>query len=159
MVNVTSTQPSRSIAKSLVRFFAFLGHGRMLETALVFVELQYAVMLTSTSMDGWVFHAFDDISSSGATSAAIRTPFWIAGMLGAIGLILNGRGYKQSRYFRVAGGTIGLTIWMWLLAKNMLLGNFASALNPWLLMAIVGSMVIITRGMQGLPRPGAPGAQ
>lgn len=132
----------------------YFGHGRALEGFLIFVKLQYALMWLIVPVDTFIM-AFQDIQIQ---REYFSLPFAAAVVPSLIGMILNARGFECSKWFRVAGATIGMSIWIFVLSKNVLVGTYASGINPWMLGGIVGSIWIIRRGILGLPRPGAPGA-
>lgn len=134
----------------------YLGHGRMTEACLVFVKLQFAAILLFVPRNEILIIAFEDIP---VHAQILAVPFLMAALPSFVGLVLNALGYDASKWFRIFGASIGIGIWVFLLAKNCLIGNYASATNPWMLMAILASIWIIRRGMLGLPRPGAPGAE
>lgn len=145
--------------KSLLALFAlldsYLGHGRMLECALIFVKLQYAAILLLIPPKDVLFLAFSDLHMQ---TWVLAIPFIACSIPQFIGLSLNIMGYSISRWFRIVGASIGMGIWTFILTKNMVLGYVASQINPWLFMAILGSAIIIRKGVLNLPRPGAAGA-
>lgn len=137
----------------------FLGHGRALEGALVFVKLQFGLMLTASSLDlidpPFVI-ALNDLA--GVVPLWVQSlPFWVTGVVQAVGLHLNAAGYASCKYLRIVGASMGMAIWTYILTKNILLGVVAAGVNPWCLMGILASVWIVRRGALGLPRPGAPG--
>lgn len=133
----------------------YLGHGRMLETALVFVEFQYAAMLICVPPIHIVVLALEDLHVATILKAL---PFLISATISFAGLCLNAAGYEISKWFRVVGATFGMGLWTFILIKNVYLGYFAAGVNPWCTMGILGSLWIIRRGLMGLPKPGSAGS-
>ena len=149
-------QPVRDFVEGVLRIDSFLGHGRKLEAALIFVKLQYFVLLSFAPKDAIFILAFQPLNVS---PRLLALPFLLCGTLQLIGLILNARGYPQSRWFRIVGATIGMMLWLYILGENVLVIRvWAAGINPWMAMGIVGSITIIRNGVLGQPRPGAPGA-
>lgn len=141
----------RRFTDALSAMNLYLGHGRALESALVFVKLQFFVMMAFSPWPPFVM-AFRDLPLS---HWVLSLPFLAAGGTSLVGLVLNAWGYERSRFYRIAGASMGMSIWIYILVKNVLIGWPASGINPWCMMGIVGSIWIIRRGALGLPPPGA----
>ncbi len=140
-------------AISVVRWWdVYLGHGRMTEALLVFVEAQYALMFLLASP---FVIAFQDLPYS----AWLAAPFAVAALLSGAGLLTNAMGYPVCHALRIVGAAVGMTIWLFLLAKNVFVGIPLTSTTPWMVAGVVASVWIIRRGMAGLPIPGAPGAR
>lgn len=143
------------IFKLFVLLDNYLGHGRMLESALIFVKIQYAlIFLVAPPKDIFVI-AFADLDHP---AWVLALPFAICASLQFTGISLNILGFDCSRWFRIIGASIGMAIWTFMLIKNCMIGYYVTGLNPWMLMAIVGSVVIIRKAFLNLPIPGAAGA-
>lgn len=143
----------------LRRFNAFLGHGRALECALIFVKFEYAGMFLGHSvglLSAPFFIAFNDLAGV-APSWVLALPFFATAATQSVGLYLNASGYYSSKYFRVVGGSMGMMLWSYILTKNVLLGVLMAGVNPWCVMGIVASAYLVRRGVLGLPKPGSPG--
>jgi len=140
----------------MIWFFidSYLGHGRMLETALIFVKFQYAVIFLLIPADQIYFIAFSDFTHAKWVAIIAR----LTALLQSAGLWLNMRGSNFSRWFRLTGAALGLAIWTFMLIKSCLLGFWVTGLNPWIFMAALGSLMLIRKGLLNLPRPGALGA-
>lgn len=126
-----------------------IGDGRLLETGLISVKLTYGVQWLFFPAELFVF-AFSDIN---APRWVFSIPFFYAAIPSAIGLYLNMRGDHRSKWFRIFGATVGMSIWMFILMKNFQHGAFALAINPWMFMGIWGSLLIIRRAVLHEPDP------
>lgn len=143
------------IAQTAHKIAVFLGHGRMLESALTFVKFLYAVMLLSIPRHRVQFVALSDVP---LPSAVLAMPFFLAASLSFTGLVLNALTIDRARIYRMAGAAVGLSIWAFVLLKDYSIGIYMAGLHPWCIMGVLASIWIIHRGYLGLPRPGAPGA-
>jgi hypothetical protein len=143
----------RRLAALLAALNAYLGHGRALESALAFVKLQYALMIAASPWPVFML-AINDVN---LPKLVLALPFFLAGGTSFLGLALNHAGYPCSRFFRIAGAAMGMSVWVYILTKNILIGWIAAGVNPWCLMGIIASVWIIRRGALGLPPPGMPG--
>lgn len=148
--------PHERLCAVLVAFDRFVGHGRALESGLIFVKLQFAAMLMTLPRKDLTIAA---LVESGLPSSVLAAPFIFAASLSLTGLILNRRGLDRSRHFRIMGASIGMMIWIYILVENMLIGLFGSGINPWCTMGIISSVWIIRRGTQGVPSPGSLAAR
>lgn len=135
----------------------YLGHGRFMETCLVGVKLIYGCMFLASAVSGTppTIVAFASIDDS---PIFLATPFFLAAGLSLTGLVLNGMGYECSKWFRILGATVGMSIWLFVIGNNLRLGHPFAGVMPWMIMAIVASLWIVRRGIKGLPRPGALGS-
>lgn len=144
------------IGDGLLRLDNFLGHGRKLEASLVFVKLQYAALLLVAPHDEIVILAFWPVP---VAQELIALLFLAIAAVQLVGLLLNAKGYKQSKWWRVVGATAGLAVWLFILGENVFVLHVVFAgQNPWYLLGAVGSVTLIRSGIRGLPKPGAPGA-
>ena len=134
----------------------FLGHGRALESALVFVKFLYWLMLTVIPEERTQFIAFQDVRGI-VPGFLLALPYLAAATLSFTGLALNACGNHRSRYYRIFGASTGMSIWLFILLKDYVHGVYMAGLHPWCIMAIFADVWIIHRGYLGLPRPGAPG--
>jgi hypothetical protein len=134
---------------------SYLGHGRMLESALILVKFQYAVILFFVSPDSIYVRPFEDIAWKDAWVLGI--PFLLAASLQTAGLVSNIYGISYSRFLRIAGACIGMAMWIFMLLKTFYLGYPVDGLNPWMLMGVIGSLLIIRKAVLNLPPPGSRG--
>lgn len=148
---------TRSVVREMVSLIrnadAFIGHGRALETFLVLVKFQYALLLSIAPRNILLFTAVTE-SGNQVIFAAI---FFVIGCIQATGLVLNLEGNSMCHRYRVIGGTLAIMLWIYVITRTFLSG-FATAIYPWAITAMLGSMWIVRRGTLGLPHPGAPGA-
>lgn len=142
-----------TLSEAIYRINVFLGHGRALESALTFVKFQYALIMLVSPWETQIM-AFQDVE---LPRWAMALPFLLACIPSTVGLLMNTWGYEASRYFRMAGASMGMMVWIYILTKNCLLGMYGASVNPWCLMGILGSIWIIRRSKLGLPPPGTPG--
>lgn len=128
----------------------------MLETFLILVKYIYGMMflLGDTLNIPPVVIAFKDLNIDGAY---ISIPFFLMASISLFGLWANATGYEWSKYFRIFGATLGMTMWLFIILNDCRMGVYFAGVHPWMTIAILGSMWIIRRGVKGLPRPGAAG--
>lgn len=156
---VEDTSDTENMVKNLLNLHwwdEYLGHGRFMECCLVLVKVMYGSMFLASAISGVepTIVAFAAIDGS---PALLAIPFFLASGLSFMGLLLNGMGYECSKWFRIFGATVGMSIWLFVIGNNLRLGHPFAGVMPWMLMAIVASLWIIRRGIKGLPRPGALG--
>src|SRR4051812_12527430 len=120
----------------------YLGHGRFTEVFLIGVEFLYTILFI---VSWWldippIFIAFSEFNDY---LGFLPVPFAISGVVSLAGLLLHAHGYESSRWFRVAGATIGMSIWLFILGNGWRLGTFFAGGSPWMIMAIPASLWII----------------
>lgn len=135
------------VLRSAAVINAYIGHGRALESALIFVKLEFGLMLILAPTRPFIV-ALNDVQLS---QWLLSLPFLISGCTSLVGLVLNAKGYRCSRIFRIVGATIGMTCWIYIVSKSVLVGLPFSGMNPWCVMGILGSIWIIRRGALGQP--------
>jgi hypothetical protein len=135
----------------------FMGHGRALESSLVFVKYQFFIMMMGASLDlvnEPHILALQDLQGV-VPEWTQALPFLLVAVIQTVGLFMNGYGYPHSRYWRIVGGTLGMFLWFYILTKNCIIGYVAAGINPWCLMGVLANIWIVRRGTLGLPVPGA----
>jgi hypothetical protein len=135
----------------------YLGHGRMLESCLVAVKYMYAGMYILASFTD-IDPAFVALKDLDAEPILVAIPFFLMASVSLAGLILNASGYDSSRYYRILGATMGMTMWLFILGMDFFVYHiYFAGVHPWVIIGILGSLWIIRRGVKGLPVPGASG--
>ncbi len=134
----------------------WLGHGRKTEALLNCFALSYGVSLLLLSQAGFDTATTYDLAWHGYTSI-IALALILKGVSGGYGLLANIFAWPFSRECRFFGAFVGSGIWIWFLAKSILIGNlwnFTSFAAFWF---FVASIQIMATALANLPRPGAAG--
>lgn len=136
-------------------FILMLGHGRLLEMYLIGVKLLIGFSILLPKNRPQVV-ALGDLLW--VPDYWLSAPFLLLGTIQLIGIILNVRGVQSSWVWRSVGASIGICLWSWLISKSLLIGAFGTGALPFWVMSFLASVVLLWKGMNRLPIPGAPGA-
>lgn len=138
----------------LDRFERYLGHGRALETYLACLKILFGLIL----FPGWPINVavLSDLQWF-VPDIVIASPFLVVGVLQAIGLYLNAKGFEFSWIIRAAAATIAIFMWSWLLTKSILIGQLFTTITPLCVLGVPASGYILRKAIRRLPIPGAAG--
>lgn len=133
-------------------FLIMLGHGRALEMYLIGAKFQIGFMLLFTEPQ---VVALKDLYW--VTDFWLGVPFLLLAAIQLVGIILNLLGFESSHVWRSVGASIGIVLWCWLISKSLLIGVVATGGFPFWNMSFLASLLLLWRGLNRLPVPGAPG--
>lgn len=130
--------------------FVMIASARALEIYLIFAKMLLGILILLPGVDVKMV-ALQDLGQ--IPDYWVAAPFLLIANLQMIGLIFGVKGTKSARMWCIAGESIAITLWSWLIIKSILIWAIGGAVPFWVA-SFFASWWLLWRDITRSPPPG-----